>query len=113
VKKIEAIIRPCNLEAVKEALARRGIEGMTVSEVTGFDRNTRRALQYRSAQYTVDCLPKIKIELLVADDAWAGPVVEAIKTAAHTDHLGDGQIVVVPIDEVVRIRTGERGPDAI
>jgi len=112
MKKIEAIIKPFRFDDVKVALARRGIQGMTVSEVAGFGHQEGRSMQYRGCEYRVDSLPKVKIELLVADE-WAVPVVEVIKSAACTGRDGDGKIFVSPIDEVVRIRTGERGADAI
>jgi nitrogen regulatory protein P-II 1 len=112
MKKIEAIIKPFKLDEVKEALAREGIQGMTVSEVKGFGRQKGHSELYRGAEYVVDFLPKIKIELLVADEQ-AVPAAEIIETAARTGRIGDGKIFVLPIDEVVRIRTGERGADAI
>ena len=112
MKKIEAIIKPFKLDEVKEALAREGIQGMTVSEVKGFGRQKGHSELYRGAEYVVDFLPKIKIELLV-DDAQAVTAAEIIETAARTGRIGDGKIFVLPIDEVVRIRTGERGGDAI
>jgi nitrogen regulatory protein P-II 1 len=112
MKKIEAIIKPFKLDEVKEALAREGIQGMTVSEVKGFGRQKGHSELYRGAEYVVDFLPKIKIELLV-DDAQAVAAAEIIETAARTGRIGDGKIFVLPIDEVVRIRTGERGADAI
>jgi nitrogen regulatory protein P-II 1 len=112
MKKIEAIIKPFKLDEVKEALAREGIQGMTVSEVKGFGRQKGHSELYRGAEYVVDFLPKIKIELLV-DDTQAVAAAEIIETAARTGRIGDGKIFVLPIDEVVRIRTGERGGDAI
>jgi len=112
MKKIEAIIKPFKLDEVKEALAREGIQGMTVSEVKGFGRQKGHSELYRGAEYVVDFLPKIKIELLVADEQ-AVPAAEIIETAARTGRIGDGKIFVLPIDEVVRIRTGERGADAV
>ena len=112
MKKIEAIIKPFKLDEVKEALARVGIEGMTVTEVKGFGRQKGHTELYRGAEYVVDFLPKVKIELVV-DDAKAAQVVEAVCSAARTDRIGDGKIFVLPLDDVVRIRTGERGHDAI
>jgi len=112
MKKVEAIIKPFKLDEVKAALAGRGIQGMTVSEVVGFGRHEGHLMQYRGSEYRVESLPKIKIELLV-DDEWTVPVVEIIKAAACTGHGGDGKIIVSPIDQAVRIRTGERGAGAI
>jgi nitrogen regulatory protein P-II 1 len=112
VKKIEAIIKPFKLDEVREALARAGISGLTVTEVKGFGRQKGHSELYRGAEYHVEFLPKIKLEVLV-DDAHAGPVVEALTAAARTGHIGDGKVFVLPVDEVIRIRTGERGPAAI
>jgi len=112
MKKIEAIIKPFKLDEVKEALSRLGIEGMTVSEVKGFGRQKGHTELYRGAEYVVDFLPKVKLELLV-DDGKAPQVVEAIMTTARTGRIGDGKIFVLPVDDAVRIRTGERGSDAI
>jgi nitrogen regulatory protein P-II 1 len=112
MKKIEAIIKPFKLDEVKEALARAGIEGLTVSEVKGFGRQKGHTELYRGAEYVVDFLPKVKLEIAV-DDSKAAAVVEAIVNAARTGHIGDGKIFVLPIDEAVRIRTGERGGDAL
>jgi len=112
MKKIEAIIKPFKLDEVKEALARAGIEGLTVSEVKGFGRQKGHTELYRGAEYVVDFLPKVKLEIAV-DDSKAAAVVEAIVTAARTGRIGDGKIFVLPIDEAVRIRTGERGGDAL
>jgi nitrogen regulatory protein P-II 1 len=112
MKKIEAIIKPFKLDEVKEALARAGIEGLTVSEVKGFGRQKGHTELYRGAEYVVDFLPKVKLEIVV-DDSKAASVVEAILNAARTGRIGDGKIFVLPIDEAVRIRTGERGGDAI
>jgi nitrogen regulatory protein P-II 1 len=112
VKKIEAIIKPFKLEEVKEALAKAGIEGMTVSEVKGFGRQKGHSELYRGAEYVVEFLPKVKLEILT-DDAKAPQVVEAIIAAARTGKIGDGKIFVMPVDEVVRIRTGERGAGAV
>jgi nitrogen regulatory protein P-II 1 len=112
MKKIEAIIKPFKLDEVKEALSRLGIEGMTVSEVKGFGRQKGHTELYRGAEYVVEFLPKVKLELLV-EDGRAPRVVETIMTTARTGRIGDGKIFVVPVEEAVRIRTGERGEDAI
>ncbi|GBD26048.1 Nitrogen regulatory protein P-II [bacterium HR30] len=112
MKKIEAIIKPFKLDEVKEALAREGVQGMTVSEVKGFGRQKGHTELYRGAEYVVDFLPKIKIEVLVTDDK-AAACVRLIEQTAKTGRIGDGKIFVLPVDEVVRIRTGERGVDAI
>ncbi len=112
MKKIEAIIKPFKLDEVKEALASVGVEGLTVSEVKGFGRQKGHTELYRGAEYVVDFLPKVKLEIAV-DDSRVAPVVEAILNAARTGKIGDGKIFVVPIDEAVRIRTGERGHDAL
>ena len=112
MKKIEAIIKPFKLDEVKNALHEVGITGMTVSEVRGFGRQKGHTEVYRGAEYVIDFLPKVKIEV-VLDDALAPRAVEAIQQAARTDKIGDGKIFVTPIEEAVRIRTGERGPDAV
>ena len=112
MKKIEAIIKPFKLDDVKEALAKAGIQGLTVSEVKGFGRQKGHTELYRGAEYVVDFLPKVKIEMLI-DDSKASQVVEVIKEAARTGRIGDGKIFILPVEEVVRIRTGERGSDAI
>jgi nitrogen regulatory protein P-II 1 len=112
MKKIEAIIKPFKLDEVKEALAKQNIQGMTVSEVKGFGRQKGHTELYRGAEYVVDFLPKIKIELLVSDEQLP-KAIETIMTTAKTGRIGDGKLFVVPIDEVVRIRTGERGASAI
>jgi len=112
MKKIEAIIKPFKLDEVKEALARAGIEGLTVSEVKGFGRQKGHTELYRGAEYVVDFLPKVKLEIAVADSK-ATQVVEAILGAARTGRIGDGKIFILPLEEVVRIRTGERGGDAL
>jgi nitrogen regulatory protein P-II 1 len=112
MKKIEAIIKPFKLDEVKEALAKQGINGMTVSEVKGFGRQKGHTELYRGAEYVVDFLPKIKIELLVSNEQ-AGPAAETIMTTARTGRIGDGKLFVLPVDDAVRIRTGERGEGAI
>ena len=112
MKKVEAIIKPFKLDEVKEALSAIGVQGITVSEVKGFGRQKGHTELYRGAEYVVDFLPKVKIEMLV-DDVKAAQVVEVIKDAARTGRIGDGKIFVLPVDEVVRIRTGERGTAAI
>jgi len=112
MKKVEAIIKPFKLDEVKDALNDQGIAGMTVVEVRGFGRQKGRKEIYRGAEYVVDFLPKIKIEVVV-EDSQVDRVIEAILEAAKTGKIGDGKIFVHPVDEVVRIRTGERGPDAV
>jgi nitrogen regulatory protein P-II 1 len=112
MKLVEAIIKPFKLDEVKDALNEIGIEGITVSEVKGFGRQKGHTELYRGAEYVVDFIPKIKMELVVADELVA-KVVETIETAAKTGRIGDGKIFVIPLDEAVRIRTGERGNDAI
>ena len=112
MKKIEAIIKPFKLEEVKDALANLGISGMTVAEVKGFGRQKGHTEIYRGSEYTVDFLPKIKIELVVADHQ-AAAAVEAIVSAAKTGKIGDGKVFVSPIENAVRIRTGETGDQAV
>lgn len=112
MKKIEAIVRHYKLEDVKNAITSKGITGMTVSEVRGFGRQRGHKEQYRGAEYTVDFLPKVKIELVV-DDANVAGAIEAISAAARTGKVGDGKIFVSPLQEVIRIRTGEMGSEAI
>ena len=112
MRKIEAIIKPFKLDEVKEALSGVGVQGITVSEVKGFGRQRGHTELYRGAEYVVDFLPKVKLEIIVSDEHVA-KVVETIEKAARTGRIGDGKIFVLPIDEVVRIRTGERGNDAL
>ena len=112
MKKIEAIIKPFKLDEVKEALSSIGVQGITVSEVKGFGRQKGHTELYRGAEYVVDFLPKVKLEIIVKDEM-VSPVVDAISKSAKTGRIGDGKIFVVSVDEVVRIRTGERGADAI
>ncbi len=112
MKKIEAIIKPFKLDEVKEALQELGLQGMTVVEAKGFGRQKGQTELYRGAEYVVDFLPKIKIEVVVADDQLS-KAIEAIQTAARTGRIGDGKIFVSEIIEVIRIRTGETGASAI
>jgi nitrogen regulatory protein P-II 1 len=112
MKKIEAIIKPFKLDEVKEALHDVGIKGITVTEAKGFGRQKGHTELYRGAEYVVDFLPKVKLEI-VLDDNLLDRAIEAIQQAAHTGRIGDGKIFVTSIEEVVRIRTGERGSDAI
>ena len=112
MKLIVAVIKPFKLEEVKEALAAVGIGGMTVTEVKGFGRQKGHTEVYRGSEYTVDFLPKVKLEIAVSDDA-AGKAVDAIVKAAKTGKIGDGKVFVLPIEDVVRIRTDERGEAAV
>ena len=112
MKKIEAIIKPFKLDDVKEALQEIGLQGMTVTEAKGFGRQKGHTELYRGAEYVVDFLPKIKIELIVADNR-VEAAIEAIQNAAQTGRIGDGKIFVMPVETAVRIRTGESGEDAI
>ncbi len=112
MKKIEAIIKPFKLDEVKEALNDINIKGITVSEVKGFGRQKGHTELYRGAEYVVDFLPKIKLEIIVREDLVA-KVVDTIVETAKTGRIGDGKVFVLPVEEVVRIRTGERGEDAV
>jgi nitrogen regulatory protein P-II 1 len=112
MKKIEAIIKPFKLEEVKDALSEIGIEGMTVSEVKGFGRQKGHTEIYRGSEYTVDFLPKVKIEMVIPDSQ-SDAAVEAILKSARTGKIGDGKIFVYPLEDIVRIRTEERGEAAI
>lgn len=112
MKKIEAIIKPFKLDDVKEALQDIGLSGMTVIDARGFGRQKGHTELYRGAEYVVDFLPKLKIELVV-DDSQAAAAVEAIKTAAYSGRIGDGKIFILPVEDAFRIRTGESGRDAI
>lgn len=112
MRKIEAIIKPFKLDDVKEALNEIGIQGMTISEVKGYGRQKGHKEIYRGAEYVVDFIPKIKIEIVVESDM-VEKVVETITKSATTGKLGDGKIFVIPVEEAVRVRTGERGKDAI
>ncbi|MHA7872777.1 MAG: P-II family nitrogen regulator [Hyphococcus sp.] len=112
MKKIEAIIKPFKLDDVKEALQDIGLQGMTVTDVRGFGRQKGHTELYRGAEYVVDFLPKVKIELVVEDNM-VERTVETIKNAAHSGRIGDGKIFIIPVEESVRIRTGETGRDAL
>jgi nitrogen regulatory protein P-II 1 len=112
VKKIEAIIKPFKVDDVKHALVKIGIQGMTITEVKGFGRQKGHTEVYRGAEYQIDFLPKVKIELITTDNM-VSPVVDAIERSAKTGKIGDGKIFISPVEEIIRIRTGERGKDAI
>ena len=112
MKLVTAIIKPFKLEDVKTALEGRGVQGMTVSEASGFGRQGGHTEVYRGAEYTIDLIPKVRVEVLV-DDADVEGVVDAIVSGAKTGKIGDGKVWVVPVDEVVRVRTDERGIDAL
>ncbi len=110
--KIDAIIKPFKLEAVQDALHAQGIQGMTVSEIRGFGRQKGQSELYRGAEYKVDFVPKIKIEIVI-DESRTDEIIEAVANAARTGKIGDGKIFVYPVSDVIRIRTGERGTAAI
>jgi nitrogen regulatory protein P-II 1 len=112
MKKIEAIIKPFKLDEVKNALTKIGVQGMTVTEVKGFGRQKGHTEVYRGAEYKIDFLPKVKIELITSEDI-VTQVIETIERAAKTGKIGDGKLFISPVDDVIRIRTGERGKDAI
>jgi len=112
MKKIEAVIKPFKLDDVKEALNDIGIHGMTVSEVKGYGRQKGHTEIYRGAEYAVDFIPKLKIEIVLEDDRLA-EVIEVIQKSASTGKIGDGKIFILPVDEAIRVRTGEKGPDAL
>jgi nitrogen regulatory protein P-II 1 len=112
MKKVEAIIKPFKLDEVKEGLSAIGVQGLTVSEIKGFGRQKGHTELYRGAEYVVDFLPKVKLEIIAADEK-VPDIINAIEKAAKTGRIGDGKIFVLPIEEVIRIRTGERGPDAV
>ena len=112
MKKIEAIIKPFKLDEVKEALHEVGVKGLTVIEAKGFGRQKGHTELYRGAEYVIDFLPKVKVEVVV-EDSLADNVVEAIENAARTGRIGDGKIFVLDVDQAIRIRTGDRGADAI
>ena len=112
MKKIEAIIKPFKLDEVKDALNAIGVQGITVTEVKGFGRQKGHTELYRGAEYVVDFLPKVKLEIIAADSL-VPKIIETIETAAKTGRIGDGKIFIIPVDDVIRIRTGERGEAAI
>ena len=112
MKKIEAIIKPFKLDEVKEALQEIGLQGITVTEARGFGRQKGHTELYRGAEYVVDFLPKVKIEVVV-EDSMVDKTVEAIITASRTGRIGDGKIFIIPVEDAIRIRTGERGGDAV
>ena len=112
MKKIEAIIKPFKLDEVKNALHEIGVTGMTVTEVKGFGRQKGHTEVYRGAEYVIDFLPKLKVEVVI-DDGLLERAVQAVQDAARTDKIGDGKIFVVPVEQAIRIRTGEQGPDAV
>ncbi len=112
MKKIEAVIKPFKLDEVKDALNAIGVQGITVTEVKGFGRQKGHTELYRGAEYVVDFLPKVKIEVIAAD-AIVPKIIETIETTAKTGRIGDGKIFITPVEEVIRIRTGERGEAAI
>ena len=112
MKKFECIIRPFKLEDVKEALSEVGVRGMTVSEIRGFGRSRGHTELYRGSEYAIEFVPKIKLEVVVPEEN-LDAVTDAIQKSASTGKIGDGKIFVLPVDEIIRIRTGERGPAAI
>ncbi len=112
MRKIEAVIKPFKLDDVKDALNEIGLKGMTISEVKGYGRQKGHTEIYRGAEYVVDFIPKVKIEIVVPADQ-VDIVVEKIRTAANTNRIGDGKIFVIPVERVVRVRTGEEGQDAV
>ncbi len=112
MKKVEAIIKPFKLDDVKEALQEVGVQGLSVTEVKGFGRQKGHTELYRGAEYVVDFLPKVKIEMVLPDDM-VEPAIDAIVSAARTEKIGDGKIFVTPVEQAIRIRTGETGDDAL
>ncbi|HEC24524.1 P-II family nitrogen regulator [Candidatus Acidulodesulfobacterium sp. H_13] len=112
MKKVEAIFKPFKLDDVKESLSKIGIQGLTVTEVKGYGRQKGHTELYRGAEYVVDFIPKVKIEVIVSDDRLVA-VVEAITSSAKTGRIGDGKIFILPVDDAVRIRTGERGDESL
>ena len=112
MKTVIAVIKPFKLDDVKEALKAVGVQGLTMTEVQGFGRQGGHTETYRGAEYTIDLVPKVRLEILI-DDSQLDEVIETVLTTARTGKIGDGKIWVVPIEDVVRIRTGERGPDAL
>ena len=112
MKVVVAVIKPFKLDEVKDALKAAGVQGLTLTEVQGFGRQGGHTETYRGAEYTIDLVPKVRLEILV-DDAQASEVVDAIVSTGRTGKIGDGKVWIVPVEDVVRIRTGERGADAI
>ena len=112
MKKLECIIRPFKLEEVKEAVTKVGVRGMTISEVRGFGRSRGHTEIYRGSEYTIEFVPKVKLEIVLQEEN-VEKVIEAVQQAASTGKIGDGKIFVLPIDETIRIRTGEKGSEAI
>ncbi len=112
MKKVEAIFKPFKLDDVKESLSKIGIQGLTVTEVKGYGRQKGHTELYRGAEYVVDFIPKVKIEVIVSDDRLAS-VIESITVSAKTGRIGDGKIFVLPVEDAIRIRTGERGDEAL
>ena len=112
MKLIVAFIKPFKVDDVKDALKAVGVTGMSISDVSGFGRQAGQTEVYRGAEYEVDFIPKIRVEVLI-DEALVTPAVDAIASAAHTGDIGDGKVAVLPVDDVLRIRTGERGSDAV
>lgn len=112
MKLVTAVIKPFKLEEVKDALSRAGVEGLTVSEASGHGRQRGHTEVYRGAEYTVDLVPKVRVEVLVSD-AQAEEILDAIVGAAKTDQIGDGKVWITPVEQVVRVRTGERGDEAL
>lgn len=113
MKKIEAVIKPFKLEDVKEALVEAGIEGMTISEVKGYGRQQGHSELYRGAEYIVEFIPKVKVEIIVSNEEYEKLAIEAITKAAHTGKIGDGKIFVTNIEKTIRIRTGEEDEEAL
>jgi nitrogen regulatory protein P-II 1 len=112
MKLVVAIVKPFKLDDVKEAVKSLGVQGLTLTEVQGFGRQGGHTETYRGAEYTIDLVPKVRLEILV-EDAMVGDVVDTVISTARTGKIGDGKVWVVPVEDVVRIRTGERGPDAL
>ncbi len=112
MKLIVAFIKPFKVDDVKDALKAVGVTGMSISDVSGFGRQAGQTEVYRGAEYEVDFIPKVRVEVLI-DDVLVAPAVDAIASAAHTGEIGDGKIAVLPVDDVLRIHTGERGSDAV
>lgn len=112
MKLLLAYIKPFKLDAVRDALKEIGVSGMSAGDISGFGRQSGQTEIYRGAEYEIEFVPKVRIEILVPDEL-AGPAVDAIETAARTGEIGDGKIAVIALEEVVRVRTGERGPDAV